>query len=189
MQSKHLLKTKLGFAPSLLGLVRRMRKQEKCSQWTNRLASLVDKETPESENKHAENGPHAKSIHSQTPLRSVPVSLRLEGPYFTAADPARYNNVVCIVAGTGVSGALAIVAAFQELERSSFTMVEQNETCSMGRNERRSGEETLNAKCSRAGSNISVPREKVWRRCIVIWSVREDDYIGLPGLRGLSKCV
>lgn len=42
------------------------------------------------------------------------MALRLEGPYFSPADPSRYDVVVCLVAGTGVSGALAIAAAFTE---------------------------------------------------------------------------
>ena len=40
------------------------------------------------------------------------IGVRAEGQYFTPADPARYHTVVCIVAGTGISGALAIIGAF-----------------------------------------------------------------------------
>ena len=48
---------------------------------------------------------------------SVPISLRLEGPFFTPTNPSHYHTVVCLVEGAGISGALAIASAFQQLER------------------------------------------------------------------------
>lgn len=127
----------------------------------------------------AENSEDAIPMHS----RAMPVALRLEGPYFTTADPSRFNTVICIVAGTGVSGALAIAGAFKELERQSTLLTIHGETyhrpkCTVGG----SAKKQLKAVTGRAGSIISFGRDRVWTRCIVLWSVREDNFIDLPGL-------
>jgi NAD(P)H-flavin reductase len=73
--------------------------------------------------------------------------MRLEGPYFTPANPERYETVICLVAGTGVSGALAIAAAFQ---------------------------------AGRA--------DALWSRCVLIWTVRESDFVDLPFITGKKPC-
>lgn len=169
--------TALGFAPSLFSIFRKLKHRKPASQWTNKLAGLADGENhPGFEGEDLTRTAKLKSPASKPELlitkppiisRSVPVSLHLEGPYFTPADPARYANVVCIVAGTGVSGALAIAGAFQELERKNGVLTDTN------------------PQDSRTNSIITIPRERVWKRCVVIWSVREADFIDLPGLKGI----
>ena len=96
-------------------------------------------------------------------VKGTEVSLRLEGPYFCAAEPSRYEIVVCLVAGTGISGAIAIGASFNESMR---TRQEDAEVLS-----------------------------DTWRKCVIIWSVKEKDDIDLsflhpmaPGL-SLRKCL
>ena len=83
-----------------------------------------------------------------TEVFGIDIALRLEGPYFSPADPSRYDTVVCLVAGTGVSGALAIAAAFN--------------AAAVGDSEARE------------------PPTRKWRRCIIMWSVKEPDDIKLP---------
>ena len=120
---------------------------------------------------------------------SVPISLRLEGPFFTPANPSHYHTVVCLVEGAGVSGALAIASAFQELERfeRNILAAEQPEG-GLGGVGRRMGKKGGNYDMSALNSNISEDRknerkiERKWRRCLIVWVVKEEDYIELPGL-------
>lgn len=52
-----------------------------------------------------------------SPLRyykDKPISLRLEGLYFTPADPSRYQTVVCLVAGTGISSGKSLVKSIKK---------------------------------------------------------------------------
>ena len=123
------------------------------TQWTARLAALADEHRPDLAKEH----PHdidmdvEKSTATFDPEEiKIPVALRLEGPYFSPADPFRYNTVICLVAGTGISGAIAIAAAFNHAATN-----DNNET-------------------------TTPPRK--WRRCIIIWSVKESDDIDLPFL-------
>ncbi|KAL8792200.1 MAG: hypothetical protein Q9195_005222 [Heterodermia aff. obscurata] len=114
-------------------------------QWTNKLASLVE---------------DAQLLESGTmrPPTAITTSLRLEGPYFTPADPATYSTVICLVAGTGISGAIAIAAAYS----AQFT--------------------------SPSPPSLAKPK---WKKCLIIWSVREADYVELPffgrGTPGLEQ--
>lgn len=106
---------------------------------------------------------------SQTSIytsNAVDVSLRLEGPYFTVADPSRYKTVVCFVAGTGVSGAIAIARAFLEQKREKMAAFD---------NYREGGAKDGSAKPS------------LWERCVVFWTVREENYIDLPYLEGRNQ--
>ena len=89
---------------------------------------------------------------------SIPVRLRLEGPYFSPADPHRYDTVVCMVAGTGISGALAIASAFNHVAPNDAPPSGTTRTQSLRR----------------------------WRRCIIIWSVKADDDIALPFLEPMA---
>lgn len=127
------------------------RRQVKSSkQWTNKLASLA-----ENPSANMQSPPHGSMDLESQSERQRPttyhVSLRLEGPYFTPADPAKHSVVVCLVAGTGVSGAIAIAAAFSA------------QSCSP--------DPHLNA---------------TWQRCVVVWSVRDCDYIELPFFQDTS---
>jgi hypothetical protein len=93
-------------------------------QWTDKIAGLADKYKPLS--RSGENGSDNQSIDTHYiesanrglvrtyPSQGVDLSLRLEGPYFSEADPSQYRTVICFVAGTGVSGAIAISRAFLE---------------------------------------------------------------------------
>jgi len=135
------------------------RRVTKC-QWTDKLAHLAEK-------------PGGRPGTSGEGLQKANTSIRLEGPYFTPADPAKYEVVVCFVAGTGISGALAIASAFAARE----------------------DDEDLNLDESRIGSNdahdliaerAGKQRRTGWRRLIICWSVRAEEYIDLP-FASLSK--
>ena len=146
-------------------------------QWTNRLAGLVDDPEPRSSTASPSNSvTHDQSKSNADPPPSaqgkehptVDVPLRLEGPYFTPVDPARYRTVVCFVAGTGVSGAIAIANAFTELERERSTPLKFPGDTPVKTNPHPfEGQPT-----------------QVWQRCVVVWSVREEDYVDLPFLQG-----
>lgn len=103
----------------------------------------------------------------------APIGVRAEGPYFTPADPARYHTVVCIVAGTGISGALAIIAAFAAQMIRDAENAADMDIC-------------LPGTCSAVQDPAPVPvsGRRMWERCVVVWSVREGDYIALPALMG-----
>ena len=98
----------------------------------------------------------------------IDIQIRLEGPYFTPSDPTRFSTVVCFVAGTGISGAIAIVNAFKEHSRSGASSPPDN----------------IDACAFRVGAELE-PKglPQTWQKCIVVWSVREDDYAELPFLR------
>lgn len=156
------------------------RKKTPKLQWTNRLARLVDDPQPNSSTNTsttsathhhlkstADSGPSEKGTSQPT----VDVPLRLEGPYFTPVDPARHHTVICFVAGTGVSGAIAIANAFTELERERATQQKVPGDTSV--------DGTLHA--------FEGLPTRIWRRCIVVWSVREEDYVDLPFLQGTTS--
>ena len=131
-------------------------------QWTERLAGLVDEKqgAPPGSWHGSEADPLHDDVERQsraptpprpsTPAPHIRIALRLEGPYFAPADPARYAVTVCLVAGTGISGALAVASAF-----------------AASRRRRRSNAADASA-------------EPKWRRCVVAWSVRAADAIELP---------
>ena len=166
-------------------MLRRLRGQRSFTQWTERLAEVAHAEdistTPSSLN-----GPFQSEPEIAVPIsKPVPISLRLEGPYFTPADPAAYRTVVCLVAGTGVSGAIAICVAFKEMERQSAAMTQSGATlspprCTMGE----PAPLQIQSLNGRAGSITFVQKDRVWTRCIVIWSVREEMHIDRPELKG-----
>ncbi|KAJ5751913.1 hypothetical protein N7520_008830 [Penicillium odoratum] len=70
-------------------------------QWTDKLAGLADKCKPLSG--HGPNSSSSSSQRFSTPLiepvnksLGVEISLRLEGPYFSEADPTPYRTVICL---------------------------------------------------------------------------------------------
>ena len=146
-------------------------------QWTNKLADLVDEAAidlspPSEEGADSDSQRERLSAQYQT-------SLRLEGPYFTPANPASYENVICLVAGTGVSGAIAIAAAFRQQP-----MIEalEPETDMFGH-------EKIHGVPLERNFTISsylAPSKAlgIWKRCVVVWSVRESEYIELPFWNG-----
>lgn len=134
-------------------LVRGKEQRIRSTQWTQRLAGLVDQEL-----NVIETGPKLAEASAQFPR--VDVTVRLEGPYFSPADPFRYDKVICLVAGTGISGAIAIGSAFTELHRSpsNIPLVENPPTKT---------------------PNPFIPP---WQRCIILWSVKATDVIEIPFL-------
>ncbi|KAJ5383011.1 hypothetical protein N7517_000922 [Penicillium concentricum] len=81
-------------------------------QWTDKLAGLADNYRPLStsgDNFSTNQSIDTSSIESSNksqvrtyPSPGVEISLRLEGPYFSEADPWRYRTAICFVAGTGI---------------------------------------------------------------------------------------
>lgn len=117
-------------------------------EWTEKLASSLD---PAIERDFVSSGRQEHGLQASSDL-----ALRLEGPYFSPADPSRYHAVVCLVAGTGVSGAIAIAGAFRALQRSRVTNV--------------------------PAPSIHERLGPRWQTCTIAWSVRENDYTDLPFL-------
>jgi hypothetical protein len=179
------------------------REEKSSKQWTSKLASLVEDE-PTTEMSPARTRDVETDPEGQVGRRLSSIyhtSLRLEGPYFTPANPGFYNTVICLVAGTGVSGAIAIAAAFSaqsamareqaiaiglmpksEPEEKPPTLVNEKKAI-----EREAKATTVRPPAKRLstaedGPSCQLPiRDKhTWKRCIVVWSVREDDYIKLP---------
>lgn len=151
------------------------------SQWTNKLANLVDEAaidlSPPSE-KMEESDLRKQQLSGQ-----YRTTLRLEGPYFTPAYPASYDSVICLVAGTGVSGAIAIAAAFR---RQPVIEALEPETTMFGREKVHGAPLERNFSIS---SFLAPSRAtNIWKRCVVVWSVREADYIDLPFWHGKSTC-
>lgn len=164
-------KQRLGFANFFFSMTSKLKSQNQNSglQWTDKLAGLTHqaKSRPDS----------TVTLAEPAKTEAVPVSLRLEGPYFTTADPSKYKTVLCVVAGTGVSGALAISGAFQELERQC-----PMRTDSRGRR-RCTLDNAFDASDGSVHESATGCSDRRWTRCVVIWSVREDAYIDLPGLQ------
>lgn len=149
--------------PPRLSLHRRLLRGKnsriKSAQWTAKLASLADAQAyPSATTQEWNPSSDAEFGAQKQPLNGIHVSLRLEGPYFSPADPHRYDTVICLVAGTGISGAIAIASAFNHLNP-------------------RSGLEPLTS---------SVSRHR-WRRCIVFWTLKANDDIVLPFLEPMAS--
>ena len=134
-------------------ILRGKKQRKQSTQWTARLAALIDEQQPELSKRQGDsNIDMERSPTSFTPgAVGMNVALRLEGPYFSPADPYRYDTVVCLVAGTGVTGAISIAAAFNYAAASDF-----NDS-------------------ARKGFTL-----RKWRRCIIMWSVKETEDIELP---------
>ena len=146
-------------------------------EWTSKLADMVDEATTDF------SPPSGKMEESDVQRERLSaryqINLRLEGPYFTPANPAIYDNVICLVAGTGVSGAIAIAAAFRSRPT---TEALEPKTTMLGQEhiDRASLERNLSILSSSEPSGAA----RVWKRCVVVWSVREADYIDLPFWHG-----
>ncbi|TAQ84564.1 hypothetical protein B7494_g7113 [Chlorociboria aeruginascens] len=165
-----------GLVPSFLGAVRKLKKKKGTLEWTEKLASLIDEE----QNNNKTKGAFGGNIGNSLAKKPLPISLRLEGPYFTTADPSRYHIVICFVAGTGISGALAITGAFKELDSqyssASYTEPDSRLKCSTNR---------MAETAKGPGKEFVVKRERIWKRCVVVWSIREDDFVELPEFQRL----
>lgn len=149
-------------------------------EWTDRLTSVADQHMPVPEGvddsvlNQSDWAPFGgqSSVATLDPnhsYRTVDIGIRLEGPYFTPADPSRYKTVICFVAGTGVSGAIAIASSFVEMKRQQAA----NHT----------KRHRVGLDCgSRSSPDHLIP--DIWERCVIFWSVRADDYVNLPFLKG-----
>lgn len=146
-------------------------------QWTDKLAGLADKYRPLSRHgEHSSNNSQRictplieranKGLVRTDPSQGVDISLRLEGPYFSEADPSLYGTVICFVAGTGVSGAIAIVRDFLERRKQQAAPI--------------TGSREL-------GTEKEIKIVPVWERCVVFWSVKATDYTDLPFLKGRTS--
>lgn len=102
---------------------------------------------------------------------SVGTTLRLEGPYFTPANPELYRTTVCLVAGTGLSGAVAIADAFRAQR-------------SLPRAEWKASPQAVPATTGAACTMMAANGPMYWSRCVVIWTVRESDYVDIPYITG-----
>ena len=99
------------FTSTLLPL--RKRRYHSQLQWTDKLASLVDNQSAHTAAPNSQiSDSKSYDVEADNDPTSAVTQVRLEGPYFTLSDPAAYPSVVCLVAGTGISGALAIASAF-----------------------------------------------------------------------------
>ena len=160
------------------------REEKSSKQWTNKLASLVEDipATEKPEHKQQE-GSESQPGH---PIPSIHhTSLRLEGPYFTPATPAFYNTVICLVAGTGISGAIAIAAAFSAQSATARKPAIPIPTALSAEPETTDKPAAVirpNMTTSTADEDgpSSIHNPRIWKRCIILWSVREADYIQLP---------
>ena len=145
---------------------------KKSTQWTNRLASLADEEkTGIKLNRVDSSAPtksHITALDHSTQLAQsgIETALRLEGPYFTPANPEAYKNVICLVAGTGLSGALAISASFRA-DRARPQRDSKGLSPAVG------------ATCTMSDGSSGR-----WQRCVVIWTVREKDFVEMPFFNG-----
>ncbi|EME45225.1 hypothetical protein DOTSEDRAFT_79293 [Dothistroma septosporum NZE10] len=132
------------------------------NQWTDKLARLIDDRADrvKSEMKEACSvSVTTEKEEDSTAYNTIGLDIRLEGPYFTAVNPELYSTVICLVAGTGLSGAIAIAADFHASRTAGMLS------------------------CGASGLNKGISnaeRGKHWQRCFVIWSVREDDYVDIP---------
>ena len=142
-------------------------------QWTNKLADLVD-EAAINHSPPSEISAEA-DLQKQQSSGQNSISLRLEGPYFTPANPSSYETVICLVAGTGVSGAIAIAAAFRH-----HAMIDalEPETTMFGREKIHGAPLERNTTIS--SNLVPAGAAGIWKRCVVLWSVRETEFIDLP---------
>jgi len=129
--------------------------------------------------------PHSYDSVSDAPrFKGTRVPLHLEGPYFTPSDPGANATVICLVAGTGVSGALAIAHAFAaSRDPAGYS------TSVPSRRGSGSAASTSTTFADLAGATAAPP-PPAWRRCVVLWSVRAADHIDLlahfPTLRHVA---
>lgn len=113
--------------------------------------------------------PGTSASDTQAEDAGVRLTVRLEGPYFTAAHPMAFDTVVCLVAGTGITGAIAIASGFRAQQT-----VHSSTTASTFDEERQ--------------ENTQVRARKAQcTRCIVVWCVRADDFVKIPVVSG--KCL
>jgi hypothetical protein len=154
------------------------RAQQSKLQWTDKIANLVNVTTMEKVvtplasplNHSGCEAPHP-GLADDCPVAissAANTAVRLEGPYFTSVNPAKYSCTICLVAGTGISGAIAIAGAFAERQRTR-------------------AEVTTDSSSSTATQTRARPGGFGWQRCIIVWTVREEDHIDLPLLNGSGR--
>jgi hypothetical protein len=144
--------------------------RKKSTQWTNKLSALVDEEKSQVHVRQERKSSMELELPDTASDVSVKTTMRMEGPYFTPANPELYKTVVCLVAGTGLSGALAIAAAFKA--RKQRRVAESNTAVDTA------------ASTPTPVAGIFDDEAPLWERCIVLWTVREKDYIDIPYING-----
>ena len=177
-------------SPSVASMAEKSPERRTKGEWTNKLASLVDEAaidlSPPSETLEPSETWEEVDLQTRRHSSQHPISLRLEGPYFTPANPASYETVICLVAGTGVSGAIAIAAAFRQQP-----MIEalEPETTMFGHEKIHGAPLERNFTISSYLAPGGAPG--IWKRCVVLWSVRETEYIDLPFWQSkqTSRCL
>lgn len=114
------------------------KEKKQAKEWTVKLAALLDSErnnttpiatatapTSEDEEMDLAITPHRLPTTNTTTTNSIPtlpIKLRLEGPYTTPHNPLRtHTHILAIVGGTGITGALSLAARFAALHRSPST--------------------------------------------------------------------
>lgn len=110
--------------------------------------------------------PESAQVSDPAVFHGTEVPLRLEGPYYTPTNLEVYKTVVCLVAGTGLSGAIAIAEAFQA-QRARPRL-----------------DPKAPAPTSGAACTMTAETSGRWDRCVVIWSVREKHHVDMPFLHG-----
>lgn len=155
------------------------REEKTSKQWTNKLASIADTKSKDVSISEKMDDPEQQPGARVAALANT--SLRLEGPYFTPANPAMYETVICLVAGTGVSGAIAIAASFSAQFSSEGCTKFPPAVAPSSERRKNTAEQDKTLQPPN-------PTQKTWKRCVVIWSIRESDHVRLsffqesPGL-------
>lgn len=177
-------------AGSFLSLPWRKRTRKPRPQWTNKLAGFA------LEPRHEDadlSSPDSVELAKMDVARLRPeesaVELRLEGPYFTMVDPTAYDTVICVVAGTGVSGAMAFASAFKGLARSDLHHDDSQNAHEADKSFLETG--TLSPSSEMTGPSHSAAlhtseERQRWKQCVVVWTVREEHYVDLAELTGMS---
>lgn len=99
------------------------------------------------------------------------------------AEPAKYKTVICLVAGTGISGAIAIAGAFKELKRQSVAYPNPGPSEIKSQSSEGSPNQANPVNDQVGCTSAETGKARIWTRCIIIWSVRETQYIALPELQ------
>lgn len=164
--------SKDGFATTVLNIISPPSRRRRKSQWTDQLAELAHNDTLRATSSSIllieppSRRASTAAFAAFPPNPTMPIQLRLEGPYFTPSDLVKYNTVVCLVAGIGISGAIAIAADFREDSRLLSTS------------------DYICEDCGRQGHKPNIELSgNVWKKCIAVWSVKEDIFVELPFLK------
>jgi hypothetical protein len=191
LQAQPNLEEKSGKVAAVIAFMAHLIDRTPPRDWTERLASIAvhadDYEREVFDRRHFELAPMSPGSRRQQFVhtsKDIYIPLRLEGPYFTPSCPNFYQTVVCLVSGTGIAGALAIAGAFQELERQ---FAERDEALAVNAvsDDSFSAEYLGGSQGRRSDTIVRATKNRVWKRCVIWWSVKDEEYIELPALKGM----